>query len=132
MPDYTKVILDLTRTKDERIQAAFQLENIADEATIAALGKALLTDPSPIVRHECAFSLGETAAPKEAGFYLMKAVETDTNIFVVHEALMALGTLGDASFIPFGKRFLQDPRRDVAESAEISLQRLQPVAGKGL
>jgi len=114
MPDYTEVILDLTRSKDERIQAAFQLENMADEAAIAALGKTLLTDPSPLVRHECAFSLGETAALKEAGPCLMEAAETDTSIFVVHEALMALGTLGDASFIPFVKRFLRDPRRDVA------------------
>ena len=122
--DYKKIILDLNETKDQRIQAAFKLENIADDASITAMGKALLSDPSPIVRHECAFSLGETASPKEAGPYLMKAIEQDESIFVVHEALMALGTLGDSSFISFVKKFLYDSRKDVAESAEIALQRL--------
>ena len=85
----------------------------------------MLTDPSPIVRHECAFSLGETAASKLAGLYLMKAVENDPNVFVKHEALMALGTLGDPSFIPFIKKFLNHPEKDIAESAEIALQRIE-------
>lgn len=124
MVDYTKVILDLTKNQEERIQAAFKLENIADEDSIHALAQALATDPSPIVRHECAFSLGETACPSLAGPPLMKAVQEDTNIFVRHEALLALATLGDRSFIPFIQNFLQDPEPEIAESAEIALQRL--------
>lgn len=120
-----KVILDKKAQKDDRIQAAFCLENAGDEASIRALAKAMFTDPSPIVRHECAFSLGETAAPKLAGPALVQAVEQDTSVFVRHEALMALGTLGDKSFVPFVKRFLKDPEPAVSESAEIALQRLK-------
>ena len=119
------VILDLKKNKDARIQAAFQLENIADEASIEALAQAMFTDPSPIVRHECAFALGETAAPKITCFHLIKAVEKDESPFVRHEALMALGTLGDLSCIPFIKKFLHDPDPNIAESAEIALQRLK-------
>lgn len=89
-----------------------------------ALGKALLTDPSAIVRHECAFSLGETANPKKAGPYLTQAIETDTSLFVVHEALLALATLGDTSFAAFIKPYLKDPREEIKESAEIALERL--------
>ncbi|MDP3728429.1 MAG: HEAT repeat domain-containing protein [bacterium] len=122
--DYKKSILDLSTTQEERIQAAFHLENIADEESIAAIAKALETDPSPIVRHECAFSLGETACPDLASWPLMKAVEQDPSIFVRHEALLALGTLGDTSFIPFIQKFLQDKDPEIRESAEISLQRL--------
>ncbi len=125
MKDYQKIILDLKNNKAERIEAAFKLENIADEDSIKAMAKAMLTDPSPIVRHECAFSLGETAAPKLAGPFLMKAIEEDESVFVKHEALMALGTLGDPSFIPFVKRFLNDSDTDVRESAEIALERLE-------
>ena len=123
--DYKKIILDLSRTQDERIQAAFKLENIADDNSIKAIGQALLNDPSPIVRHECAFSLGETAAAREAGPYLIKAIEEDQNIFVVHEAILALGTLGDRRFIPFIKKFLKDSRAEISESAEIALQRIR-------
>jgi len=125
MPNYTKIILDLTRTQEERIQAAFALENIADERSIEALARALATDPSPIVRHECAFSLGETACSSLAGPPLMKAVEEDIHIFVRHEALLALGTLGDEKFISFIEPFLHDREAEIAESAEIALQRLK-------
>jgi deoxyhypusine monooxygenase len=125
MQDPKATILDLTVSKDARIQAAFHLENIADEASIKAMAQCLFTDPSPIVRHEAAFALGETAAPKLAGPHLMKAIEEDSSVFVAHEALMALGTLGDTSFIPFIKKFLPSDDPDIAESAEIALQRLE-------
>ncbi|MBI2105382.1 HEAT repeat domain-containing protein [Candidatus Woesearchaeota archaeon] len=123
--NYKKIILDLSCSMDERIQAAFALENIADDDSIKALAKAMLTDPSPIVRHECAFALGETAYPELAGRYLMKAIENDKNIFVKHEALMALGTLGDISFTPFVRKFLNDENLEIRESAQICLERLK-------
>lgn len=123
--DWKHIVLDVTRTQEERIQAAFHLENRVDDESVRALAQALLTDPSPIVRHECAFSLGETAHPKLAAPYLMKAVEEDPNIFVMHEALLALGTLGKKEFIPFIKKFVEDSSPEVAESAEIALQRIR-------
>jgi deoxyhypusine monooxygenase len=123
--DYKQVILDLSTRQEERIQAAFNLENIADDESIRVMAKAMFTDPSPIVRHECAFSLGETASPKLAGPYLMQAIENDPHVFVKHEALLALGTLGDKSFVPFIETFLKHPEAEVSESAEIALQRLK-------
>lgn len=120
--DYKKVILDLHARKEDRIQAAFHLENIVDEASIQAMGQALLTDPSEIVRHECAFSLGETAAPDLAAPYLMHAIQHDQSSIVRHESLLALGTLGDSTFIPFIERFLHDHDALVVESAEIALE----------
>src|SRR3989344_3627732 len=92
--DYAKILLDLNKTKEERIQAAFHLENAIKDENINALIKGLFTDPSPIVRHEIAFSIGESAHPTLAAKYLMKAVEEDENIFVRHEAILALGMLG--------------------------------------
>lgn len=124
MTDHATIILDLARTPEERIQAAFALENIADETSITALGKALANDPSPIVRHECAFALGETADPTRAGPILMKAIEEDPHAMVKHEALLALATLGRKEFADFIKKWLTHPDRVVSESAEIALQRL--------
>jgi len=57
--EWADIVLDLTKTKEERIQAAFHLENATDRENIGKLAKALFTDPSPIVRHEFAFALGE-------------------------------------------------------------------------
>lgn len=125
MVDYKQVILDLQKSKEERIQAAFHLENSTDEASIHALAKALETDPSPIVRHECAFALGETASPKGAAEPLKKACKEDKSIFVRHEAILALATLGDKNNIPFIQTFLKDKDPEIVESAEIAIQRLQ-------
>lgn len=119
------VVLNLNRSMEERIQAAFQLENAKKEENILKLVKGLFTDPSPIVRHEFAFSLGETGRSDLVGKYLMKSVEEDENIFVRHESILALATLGDRNFIPFVKRFLDAPEKEIAESAEIALQRLE-------
>ena len=125
MIDYKQVILNPEESKEARIQAAFHLENIADEASINALAQALKTDPSPIVRHECAFALGETACPKLSVEPLKKACKEDTSIFVRHEALLALATLGDKDNIPFIQTFLKDKDPEIVESAEIALQRLK-------
>jgi deoxyhypusine monooxygenase len=122
--DLAKEVLDLGKSKEERIQAGFRLENALEDDSIRSLGKALLTDPSPIVRHEFAFSLGETANPKVAMPYLMKAVEDDESIFVRHEALLALATLGSDSAEPFIRKFLGAKEPEIRESAEIALQRL--------
>ncbi len=59
------------------------------------------------------------------GKYLMKAIETDKNIFVRHEAILALATLGRSEFKKFIERFLKDPEPEMAESAKIALQRLE-------
>ena len=122
--EWAKIVLDLSKTKEERIQAAFHLEDAKKDESIQSLCKALMTDPSPIVRHEFAFSLGETSHPDLASKYLMKAIEEDENIFVRHEAILALATLGRKEFIPFVENFLNDPEQEMAESAEVALQRL--------
>lgn len=119
-----ETVLDLTKTKEERIQAAFALENSANPEYIRALCKGLEQDPSPVVRHEYAFSLGECAWPEIAGPALIKAIKEDDSIFVVHESLLALATLAKPEFIPFVEKYLDDSRPDIAESAEIALQRL--------
>ena len=123
--NYAKIVLDLNKTEEERIQAAFHLENALDENSLKSLIKGLSNDPSPIVRHEFAFSLGETSHPNLAGPALMKAVEKDKSIFVRHEAILALATLGKPEFKEFIKKFLDDPEPEIAESAKIALQRIE-------
>ena len=123
--EYANRILDLNRTMEERIQAAFHLENATKDENILKLVKGLETDPSPIVRHEFAFSLGETAHPKIAGPALQKAAKSDPNVFVRHESILALATLGKDEFLPFIQQFLDDPVLEIAESAAIAIQRIK-------
>ncbi len=118
-----KIIFDMNETKENRIQASFALMNDGSDEAVDCLIKALFSEPSPIVRHEIAFSLGETASPKAVP-NLIKVMETDDNIFVVHEAALALATLGDRRAEEPLKKLLNHEHPDVAESAEIALQRL--------
>lgn len=123
--DFARIVLDLSKSMEERIQAAFQLENALNDKNVLALCRGLMTDPSPIVRHEFAFSLGETGRPDLVSKYLMKSVEEDGSVFVRHEAILALATLGKEEFIPFVEKFLDDKNLEMRESAEIALMRLK-------
>lgn len=124
--DWARIVLNVKEyTREARIQAAFHLENFTEEASLDALIQGLKTDPSPIVRHEFAFALGETAAIEKAGEALKEAVRNDPNIFVRHEAILALATLGKEKFIPFIEEYVNDPEIEMAESAQIALERIR-------
>ena len=52
-------LLDLKNTSEKRIQAVFQLLKEQSMKGLDVLIHALFNDPSPIVRHECAYAIGE-------------------------------------------------------------------------
>lgn len=125
--EWGDIVLDLSKGKGERVHAGFKLENALDDDSLRRLGKALMIDPSPIVRHEFAFSLGETKNPRIAIPYLKEAAKNDPNIFVRHEAIIAIGNLSHKDSIPFVKSFLDDFNLEIRESAEIALERLERI-----
>lgn len=55
----------------------------------------------------------------------MKAVLEDKSVFVRHESLLALGTLGDKKFVLFVKKFVNDKDPNICESAQIALERIK-------
>ncbi len=123
-----KKLLDRRNSKEERVQAAFHLAGRRDKSSLQSLLQALLTDPSPVVRHECAFILGETKL-SYVGEFLMKAVENDASPLVKHEALSSLGSLGDPSYILFIQGYLDHPDEIIRESAEIAVERITRYQG---
>lgn len=114
-------ILDRSKRRDERIAAALQLLQKKDEASLEALIQALLTDPSPVVRHECAFILGESGEPW-LGRYLIQAIENDKSLIVQHVALEVLDYLKDPAYAPFLGKYLAHPKPDLRDTAEIALE----------
>lgn len=115
-------LLDAKQPLWERYTALFGLRNLnVDEAAIA-LGEALVSDPSALLRHECAYVLGQMQ--REASFpYLVKALETDPNPMVRHESAEALGALGGDRVVPILKRALEkDAAIEVRESCELALR----------
>lgn len=118
------ILNDPDSIQEHRIQALFQLMNIADDKSLDAIYKSLEEDPCEIVRHEAAFVLGETAA-RDAIEPLKKAIEKDESLIVKHESLLALGTIADKDIIDYLKSKLNDENKLVSESAKIALQRIE-------
>jgi len=117
-------INDRNVSAEQRIQACFHalVENTPKAAE--ALKQGLRDDPSPIVRHECAYSLGEM--DPELGYQaLLTAIKQDDNPFVIHEAALAVSNLGIAEAEPLLQSLLDHNNADVVRTAKISLQRLQ-------
>jgi deoxyhypusine monooxygenase len=118
------IILDFSPQKREkRIQSAFKLMEDASSESVEFLIQALQKEPSPIVKHELIFCLGECIYYKVIPAFL-RLLEEEKNFFVVHETLLALGTLGEPSTENSMRKFLTHSDPDIVESAEIGLERL--------
>ncbi|MHA2504735.1 MAG: HEAT repeat domain-containing protein [Candidatus Kariarchaeaceae archaeon] len=112
------------KTQEERIQAVFQLLVENSPRSVTLLQEGLRIDTSPIVRHECAYSLGELSF--EDGYEaLTKAITQDENKFVVHEAALALSNLGVEVAYTVLEDLLNNSNQDIVLTAEISLERLR-------
>lgn len=114
----------LMKTPEERIQFIFQSQNDATDVRLVKVGYLLENDPSPIVRHEAAYVLGEVNSEVSSKF-LLHAIQNDPNRFVVHESALALGNLGDISFLDDLTKLLEHPDHDVVLTAEIAIERLK-------
>lgn len=112
------------RSPEQRIQEIFQLMVKDELHSVSLIQEGLLVDQSPIVRHECAYSLGEMNSD---GVHqsLVNTINHDTNKFVVHEAALALANLGEKASMVVLRSLLKHENRDVVLTAEIAIERLR-------
>ncbi len=121
--DPVAVILDKGQRAEDRIQASFRLMADGSMDSVQRLIEAMHTETDPIVKHEIIFSLGETAADIVVP-ELCSVIENGDNRFVVHEAALALATIGDPSCEPCIRSLLTHGNPDIVETAQIALLRL--------
>lgn len=110
-------------TSEDKIQYIFNSLNDSSTEYLDNIKHLLKNDPSPIVRHEAAYILGELK-DKECAVSLLNAINEDDNRFVVHEALLALSNRGDIQYESEIEMMIRHSDQDVADTAVISLQRL--------
>ena len=123
---HIKILENNDSYQEERIQALFQLMNVADKESLDAIVKCLKEDPCEIVRHEAAFVLGETAS-YDVIEPMKESVLKDPSGIVKHECLLAMGTIANKDTIPFLEEQAKSPVKLVSESAKIALQRIQVI-----
>ena len=120
---HIKILNSDETSDDEKIQSIFALMNIADNESLDAIFNIMHNHPCELVRHEAAFSLGETASDR-AVKELRKAHVEDNAIVMKHETLMSLGIIGDEDDIPFIEEALNSSIEEISASAQIALERI--------
>ena len=106
-----------------RVHAVCMLEHIGDESVIPTLCQVLSDDPSPLTRHEAAFTLGQLGY-RSAVPALIKAMLNDKSPIVRHESAVALSSIGDDAALPQLEKAIDDEDEDVSNSALIAFEYL--------
>jgi len=106
-----------------RVHAVCMLEHVGTEAIVPALCNVLKEDPSPLTRHEAAFTLGQLGY-RSSIKALIDAMHTDPSPIVRHESAVALSSLGDPSALPELRKATKDTDEDVRNSATIAYEYL--------
>jgi len=112
------------QSEEDRIQFVFKSLFDNTQNRVRKVIEILEQDPNPIVRHESAYILGEIAG-EIAINALIKAIQIDKSKFVVHEAMLALGTTGNHSYMHMISEFLNSKDSDIRQTAQITIQRMQ-------
>jgi deoxyhypusine monooxygenase len=107
-----------------RFRALFTLKNIGDNQAVDIIAKAF-ADDSALLKHELAYVLGQTrnthAIPKLSAVLADKTQDP----MVRHEAAEALGAIGSPVSLDILQEYLHDPVKDVAETCELAIERIQ-------
>jgi len=122
-------LLDRSLPMFERMRAIFTLRNLGTDRAVEAIAKALLTDPSALLRHEAAYVLGQVQSAHAVPF-LEESLFHDPHVMVRHESAEALGNISDDRVIPILKRGLDDADIEVRESCVVALDLQHYVRGK--
>jgi deoxyhypusine monooxygenase len=114
-------LLDPAQPMFERFRAIFSLRAVGTDEAALALGDAMIVDRSALLRHECAYVLGQMQ--REASISrLVQALRNDPNPMVRHEAAEALGAIGAEEVLPHLRAAVAgDAAIEVRESCQVAL-----------
>ena len=108
-----------------RFRALFTLRNISGEAAISWISKVLVEDQSALLKHECAYCLGQMQDPL-ANAVLNKVLENESeHPMVRHEAGEALAAIGSIESLDALKKYSSDPVIEVAQTCQLGVQKIE-------
>jgi deoxyhypusine monooxygenase len=116
-------LADASRPLAERFRILFMLKNIGGKEAIDAIAMAF-GDESALLKHECAYCLGQLEDAHAIPVLSAVLENTAENPMVRHEAAEALGAIGDDRVKSLLERFVTDPAREVSETCQIAVDRL--------
>lgn len=88
-----RILNDFDEPMKKRFRALFTLRNLKGQQSIEQINKALLNDKSVLLKHECAYCLGQMGDRTAIGYLIDCLDNQQENEIVRHEAAEALGNL---------------------------------------
>jgi len=119
------MLIDQTVPMKARYRALFTLKNLAGDDAIVNISKGF-KDPSVLLKHECAYCLGQLQNPAAIDKLIEVLENTNEDPMVRHECGEALGAIGinTERVQRVLTEFSRDARPEVAETCELALARL--------
>ena len=125
-----EVLNNTEKSLAERFRALFTLRGLGGQEAIDQISKCLLKDSSVLLKHECAYCLGQMTDPRSSTILQSVLGDLTEDPMVRHEAGEALGAIGKMSALPVLEQYLNDPSPEVAETCQIARDRLNWLADK--
>ncbi|WWC89010.1 deoxyhypusine hydroxylase [Kwoniella dendrophila CBS 6074] len=110
----------------ERFRSLFMLKAVGGDEVVDIIAEGL-KDPSPLLKHELAYVLGQLSNLRALPI-LLNVLNNPTGehcSMVRHEAAEALGALSSTESLQTLKKYLNDPSREVRETCEIAIEKIE-------
>jgi deoxyhypusine monooxygenase len=114
------ILNDQSKSLAERFRALFTLRGEGGEQAVNEISRCLLKDPSALLKHECAYCLGQMKDPRALPVLQQVLGNTSEDPMVRHEAGEALGAIGDDSVLSFIDKYTDDPSDVVAQTCQLA------------
>ncbi|KAL7414138.1 ARM repeat-containing protein [Mrakia frigida] len=106
-----------------RFRALFTIKAVGGATAIEIVSKGF-KDPSPLLKHEMAYVLGQLNDPRAIPMLSEVLEDLEQDPMVRHEAAEALGAISDVAALPILRKYLSDPSVAVAETCEIAIDKV--------
>lgn len=110
----------------KRFRALFTLRNIVCQESIDSIGRVLLNDDSDLLKHECAYCMGQMKDPIAIPFLIEAIKDENQHPMVRHESGEALGAIGKPTqeILDILKYYSNHHVRELSETCRLALDRL--------
>eukprot|EP01147_Barroeca_monosierra_P008042 gene8042-747_t len=118
-----QILVNPSAPLKDRFRALFALRNLGGQRSIELINQCF-QDESALLKHECAYCLGQMQNTDALPFLMDVLKDENQNVMVRHEAAEALGAIGDESAIDLLQIYAKDTRPEIAETCQIALDRI--------
>lgn len=125
------ILNDPERQMAERFRALFTLRNLTGPQAVFWISQPLLNDNSALLKHECAFCLGQMQDALANDVLVQVLKNTTEHPMVRHEAGEALGAIGSKESLNVLKEYSTDACIEVAQTCQLAVQRIEWMATDG-